>query len=139
MVASVKAEAEKRVVRERRARRALEREVTKLREYCLQQECELQMYRLMLQQNNIPQPTVLRPPAAPRTLNVIAEVNETIDYDSDPAPPEYSETPPGPDHLIFAAAVQHSVQHSIQHSPQLHPIVLSATPLTDPPDRPPSV
>uniref|UniRef100_A0A914WG02 Uncharacterized protein n=1 Tax=Plectus sambesii TaxID=2011161 RepID=A0A914WG02_9BILA len=126
MVASVKAEAEKRVVKERRARRALEREVTKLREYCLQQECELQMYRLMLQQNNIPQPTVLRPPAAPRTLNVIAEVNETVDYDSDAAPPEYSETPPGPDHLIFAA---------VQHSPQLHPTAAVA----EVPDLPPSV
>lgn len=76
MVASVKQEADRRMAKERRSRKALEREVYKLREYCLQQECELQMYRMMLQQNGIPQPTVLRAPPAPRTLNVIAEVNE---------------------------------------------------------------
>lgn len=76
MIASVKHEAERKMAKERRALRALEREVCKLREYCLQQECELQMYRVILHQHGIPLPTVLRVPATPRTLNVIAEVNE---------------------------------------------------------------
>lgn len=76
MIASVKHEAERKMAKERRALRALEREVCKLREYCLQQEYELQMYRVILHQNGIPLPTVLRVPPTPRTLNVIAEVND---------------------------------------------------------------
>lgn len=86
----MKAQVEKRLAKERRGRKALEREVHKLREYCMQQEAELHIYRVMLQQNNIPQPTVLRLPTVPRTLNVIAEVNESVD------PPEYSEADPEP-------------------------------------------
>lgn len=96
MMGGVRAEYERKLGKERRSKRALEREVGKLRKYCLQQECELQMYRCMLHDNNIAQPTVLRPPTAPRTLNVIVEVNEHesvhhLDDDMQP-PPDYAQT-----------------------------------------------
>jgi len=76
MIEQVKHEAERKMAKERRSLRALEREVCKLREYCLQQDYELHTYRAILNHNCIPLPTVIRAPCAPRTLNVIAEVNE---------------------------------------------------------------
>ena len=64
----VRTDCETRVGRERRARRALQREVAKLREYCMTQECEMQMYRMMMQQHqerasaDEPPPPPLPPP-----------------------------------------------------------------------------
>ncbi|KRX68238.1 Voltage-gated hydrogen channel 1, partial [Trichinella sp. T9] len=76
VVASVKMEAQRKIRKEGRTKKALQREVCKLREYCLKQEYELQFYRLILQQNRIPLPTVLRIPRSPLTMSVTAEVNE---------------------------------------------------------------
>ncbi|XP_003376407.1 conserved hypothetical protein [Trichinella spiralis] len=76
VVASVKMEAQRKIRKESRTKKALQREVCKLREYCLKQEYELQFYRLILQQNRIPLPTVLRIPRSPLTMSVTAEVNE---------------------------------------------------------------
>ncbi|KRX95060.1 Carboxypeptidase M, partial [Trichinella pseudospiralis] len=76
VIASVKMEAQRKIRKEGRTKKALQREVCKLREYCLKQEYELQFYRLILQQNRIPLPTVLRIPRSPLTMSVTAEVNE---------------------------------------------------------------
>ncbi|KRZ79040.1 Carboxypeptidase -like protein [Trichinella papuae] len=76
VVASVKMEAQRKIRKEGRTKKALQREVCKLREYCLKQEYELQFYRLILQQNRIPLPTVLRIPRSPLIMSVTAEVNE---------------------------------------------------------------
>jgi len=88
LVTNIRSDAERRVMKERRARRALQREVAKLRDYCMQQECEMQMYRLMISQqqqqsgaHHSQMPPPLPPPTHPfahcggRTLHVIAEVN----------------------------------------------------------------
>ncbi|KFD57708.1 hypothetical protein D918_00519 [Trichuris suis] len=79
IVASVKLDAQKKIFKEGRNKLALQREVCKLREYCTQQECELRVYQLILQQNGIALPTVLRVPRAPNKLCVTAEVNDTGD------------------------------------------------------------
>lgn len=85
--------------------------MAKLREYCLQQECELSVMRLMLRQNGIDEPTVLRsikpwphlegmmsevglrPPPAVRTLSVIAEVAKEQESTSDSSEHSPSATP----------------------------------------------
>ncbi|VDP51469.1 unnamed protein product [Soboliphyme baturini] len=87
MVSSVKQEFDRKMVKEERMRTALEREVCKLRDYCVNQEYELQMYRLLLQQNHIALPTVLRMPRTPNTLNVIAEVNDADSSSKLESPP----------------------------------------------------
>uniref|UniRef100_A0A5S6QFV3 Hydrogen voltage-gated channel 1 n=1 Tax=Trichuris muris TaxID=70415 RepID=A0A5S6QFV3_TRIMR len=79
IVASVKMDAEKKIFKEGRNKLALQREVCKLREYCLQQECELRIYQLILQQNGIALPTVLRMPRAPNKVCVTVEVNNRGD------------------------------------------------------------
>ena len=93
---SVKAQAERRLHRERRVREALEQELGKFREYCTAQEREIEVLQGLLRKHGIEFAAVERPVFV-RTIDVVAEVNECCEkpplpLDMDMAPPGYTES-----------------------------------------------
>ena len=72
---SVKTQAERRLLREKRVREALEQELTKFREYCSAQEHEIEELQGLLKKHGIEYAKVERPVVA-STIDVVAEVNE---------------------------------------------------------------
>ena len=72
---SVKIQAEKRLARERRCRKALEQEILKYREYCTAQENEIEALQGLLRKHGIDFDRVERPVVG-STIDVVAEVNE---------------------------------------------------------------
>ncbi|XP_041347946.1 voltage-gated hydrogen channel 1-like isoform X2 [Gigantopelta aegis] len=83
IVLSVKRQAEKRLLREHRLRLACEQELAKFREYCTGQEHEIETLKELLRKNNIDFVENQEEPPMFSTIDVVAEVNETI-HDSDP-------------------------------------------------------
>ena len=72
---SVKNQAERRLLKERRAREALEQELAKFREYCSAQEREIEALQGLLRKHGIEFQSTERPVMG-STINVVAEVNE---------------------------------------------------------------
>ena len=75
---SVKTQAERRLLKERRAREALEQELTKFREYCAAQEREIEALQGLLRKHDIDFQTTERPVMGSK-IDVVAEVNELND------------------------------------------------------------
>lgn len=78
IVMSVKNQAERRLLKERRAREACEQELTKFREYCAAQEREIEALQGLLRKHGIEFQTTERPVMGSR-IDVVAEVNEPAD------------------------------------------------------------
>ncbi|XP_069135621.1 voltage-gated hydrogen channel 1-like [Argopecten irradians] len=84
IVMSVKKQAEKRLLRERRLRQACEQELTKYREYCSTQEQEIEILRGMLRKHGIEDANRLdNQPVVISTIDVVAEVNQISDKASE--------------------------------------------------------
>ena len=81
---SVKVQAERRLVRERRAREAVEQELAKFREYCTEQEHEIEALQQLLNKHGIKFQRIEHPVVV-RTIDVVAEVNELSEKPSLPA------------------------------------------------------
>lgn len=85
IVMSVKRQAEKRLLRERRLRQACEQELTKYRDYCSTQEQEIEILRGMLRKHGIEDANKLdRQPVVISTIDVVAEVNQVSDKTTEP-------------------------------------------------------
>ena len=78
IIMSVKVQAERRLLRERRAREAVEQELSKFREYCSAQEREIEILQGLLKKHGIEFDTIEKPVVG-STIDVIAEVNEFND------------------------------------------------------------
>ena len=84
---SVKTQAERRLIKERRVREAIEQELSKYREYCSAQEREIEALQGLLRKHNIQYDLVEKPVMGSR-FDVVAEVNMICDkmanQDSEP-------------------------------------------------------
>ena len=74
IVLSVKVQAEKRLLHERRGREAVEQELSKFREYCAAQEREIEALQGLLKKHGIEFEKTERPVVV-STIDVVAEVN----------------------------------------------------------------
>ncbi|XP_064612741.1 voltage-gated hydrogen channel 1-like isoform X2 [Liolophura sinensis] len=84
IVMSVKKQSEKKVEKEHRLREACEQELSKFRDYCANQEREIEYLRGLLRKHGIEVAERVPKPAPVQTINVVAEVNEIIDKSSSP-------------------------------------------------------
>ena len=82
VLASVRRQAERRLLRERRTREALEQELAKFREYCSAQEFEIRCLQALLRKNGVAY-DVLQRPVTGRKIDVVVEVNKASGGDSD--------------------------------------------------------
>ena len=82
VLASVRHQSERRLLRERRTREALEQELSKFREYCSAQEFEIRCLQALLRKNGVTY-DVLQRPVMGRKIDVVVEVNKTRLSDSD--------------------------------------------------------
>lgn len=76
IILSVKIQAEKRLNRERKTREAVEKELTKFRDYCTAQEAELEMLQNLLRKHGIDFEFNDRPLVPVTQIAVVAEVNQ---------------------------------------------------------------
>lgn len=78
---SVKIQAEKKLLREKRLREACEQELAKYREYCSAQESEIEMLRGLLRKHGIEDIQPQLRPVVVSKIDVVAEVNQITDKD----------------------------------------------------------
>ena len=78
---SVKVQAERKLTREGKLREALEHELSKYRQYCTEQEREIEALQMLLKQNGI-EFTKNERPVMGSQLSVVAEVNNPSDKSS---------------------------------------------------------
>ena len=80
---SIKKQADKRIQREKHLRDACEQELMKFRDYCSAQEKEIEMLRSLLQKHGIKDLVESQLPVTGKTIDVIAEVNQVEETDSE--------------------------------------------------------